>query len=90
MYFSIALLYNMLYNNAGGRYMIIENYSTVRQNLKAFCDKVVEEDEDLIITRKEHSDVVMMSLERYSKIMQLEELLKLAQKNSITESRKDG
>lgn len=67
--------------------MITENYSTVRQNLKAFCDKVSEENVDLIITRKEHSDVVMMSLERYSQILQLEKLLELAQKNSNTESK---
>lgn len=60
--------------------MITENYSTVRQNLKTFCDKVVEENVDLIITRKEHSDVVMMSLERYSQILELEKLLQLAEK----------
>lgn len=60
--------------------MITENYSTVRQNLKTFCDKVAEENVDLIITRKEHSDVVMMSLERYSQILELEKLLQLAEK----------
>ena len=59
--------------------MITENYSTVRQNLKAFCDRVAEENVDLIVTRKEHSDVVMMSLERYSRILDLEKLIKLAE-----------
>lgn len=68
--------------------MMTENYSTVRQNLKAFCDKVSEENEDLIITRKEHQDVVMMSLERYSQIMELERLLKIAEKCAAIERRK--
>ena len=57
--------------------MIIENYTTVRQNLKSFCDKVAEEQVDLLITRTNHDDVVMMSLERYGKILELEKILEL-------------
>lgn len=48
--------------------MLAANYTTLRNNLKEYCDRVYDEDEILIITRKEERNVVMMSMEQYSRI----------------------
>lgn len=48
--------------------MIVENYSNVRQNLKKFCDMVVENNEELIITRREGKNVVVMSVDMYNSL----------------------
>lgn len=53
--------------------MITEYYSKVRQNLKQICDKVVEQDEEVIVVRKNHEDVVIMSLNKYRQLMKLME-----------------
>lgn len=34
--------------------MIAVNYTNIRENLKAYCDKVNDEDETVIITRKDN------------------------------------
>ena len=49
--------------------MLAVNYSTVRNNLKEYCDTVYANEETLIITRKEEQNVVLMSLDKYNKIM---------------------
>lgn len=49
--------------------MLAVNYSTVRNNLKDFCDKVSDEAETVIVTRKNEKNIVMMSLEQYNQIM---------------------
>lgn len=48
--------------------MIAANYTTLRNNLKEYCDRVYDEGEILVITRKEERNVVMMSMEQYSRI----------------------
>lgn len=53
--------------------MVTEYYSTARQNFKAICDRVVQEQEDVIIVRKNHEDVVLISLDRYREFMNLKE-----------------
>lgn len=50
------------------RKMLAVNYSTIRNNLKDYCDKVVEQDETVIVTRKGDKNVVIMSLERYNNL----------------------
>ena len=50
--------------------MIAVNYSTIRENLKAYCDKVTEDYETVIVTRKDEKNVVMISLEEYNNIME--------------------
>ena len=52
--------------------MITEYFSKVRQNFKAFCDIVVEKDEEVIVVRQNHQDVVIMSLDKYSRLMDKE------------------
>lgn len=72
--------------------MLAANYSTLRSNLKEYCDKVCDADETLIITRKENRNVVMMSLEKYTQlekqIRNAEYLAKLAlAKEQVKEGR---
>ena len=49
--------------------MLAVNYSNIRKNLKEYCDKATEEDETIIVTRKNEKNVVIMSLEQYNSIM---------------------
>ena len=49
--------------------MLAVNYSTIRNNLKDYCDRATDEDETVIVTRKNEKNVVIMSLEQYNSIM---------------------
>lgn len=46
--------------------MLAANYSTVRRDLKAFCDKVTDENETVIVTRKNEKNVVLLSLDQWN------------------------
>lgn len=48
--------------------MISANFSTVRSNFKDFCDKVTDEAETVIVTRKEGKNVVIISVDRYNEM----------------------
>ena len=50
--------------------MLAANPSDVRRNMKDFMDKVVDENEALIITRPGGRDVVMLSKGEYDNIME--------------------
>ncbi len=50
--------------------MLATNYSDMRNNLKKYCDKVTNDFETIIITRKNNSNVVLMSEEEYNNIME--------------------
>ena len=49
--------------------MLAVNYSTIRNKLKEFCDKVTDDYETVIVTRKGEKNVVIISLEEYNSIM---------------------
>jgi len=49
--------------------MLAVNYSTIRSNLKSYCDKVTDNGETIIVTRKEEKNVVILSLEKYNQLM---------------------
>ncbi len=49
--------------------MLAVNYSTIRNNLKDYCDRATDEAETVIVTRKNEKNVVLMSLEQYNSIM---------------------
>ncbi len=49
--------------------MLAVNYSTIRNNLKEYCDKVTNENETVIVTRKDEKNVVIISLEEYNTII---------------------
>lgn len=46
--------------------MLAVNYSTIRNKLKDYCDKVTDEHETVIVTRKDEKNVVLISLEEYN------------------------
>ncbi|MCL2605498.1 MAG: type II toxin-antitoxin system prevent-host-death family antitoxin [Defluviitaleaceae bacterium] len=46
--------------------MLAVNYSTIRNNLKNYCDKATDERETVIITRKDERNVVLLSLIEYN------------------------
>ena len=48
--------------------MLAVNYSTLRNNMKAYCDKATDESETVIVTRKNEKNVVIMSLEKYNNL----------------------
>lgn len=71
--------------------MLAVNYTTVRNNLKEYCDRVYDENEILIVTRKEDRNVVMMSLEQYSRIEKyLRNLQYLSMLKESDEQLRDG
>ena len=46
--------------------MLAVNYTTMRNNLKNYCDKATDEHETVIVTRKDEKNIVIMSLENYN------------------------
>jgi antitoxin YefM len=48
--------------------MLAVNYSTIRNNLKDYCDKATELEETVIVTRKNEKNVVIISLEKYNQL----------------------
>lgn len=49
--------------------MLAVNYSTIRSNLKDYCDKATDENETVIVTRKDEKNVVLISLEKYNEFI---------------------
>ena len=49
--------------------MLDVNYSNIRKKFKDYCDKVTNEFETVIVTRKDEKNVVIISLEEYNTIM---------------------
>lgn len=50
--------------------MLAANYSNVRESLKHYCDRVNDEAEVLIVTRKSGGNVVMLSEDQYNNLME--------------------
>lgn len=48
--------------------MLATNYTTVRNNLKSYCDLASDKNETIIITRKDDKNVVMLSLDHYNEM----------------------
>ena len=46
--------------------MIAVNYSTIRNKLKDYCDRVTDDCETVIVTRKDEKNVVLISLDEYN------------------------
>lgn len=46
--------------------MLAVNYSTIRGNLKTYCDKVSDNNETVIVTRKGEKNVVIISLDEWN------------------------
>ncbi len=50
--------------------MLAVNYTNLRDNMKMYMDKVTEDYETMIVTRKDHKNVVMISEEAYNNLME--------------------
>jgi len=68
----LAFLYLFQYNRFRKDviFMVAVNFSTLRNNLKAYCDTAARDAETIIVTRKNDDNVVMMSLESYNNLME--------------------
>ena len=52
--------------------MLAINFTTARGRFKDFCDKVTDDGETVIVTRKAEKNVVIISAERYSELEKAE------------------
>lgn len=50
--------------------MLAVNYTNLRDNMKKYMDKVTDEYETMIVTRKDNKNVVMLSEEAYNNLME--------------------
>ena len=50
--------------------MIAVNYTTLRENMKSCMDKVTDDYETIIVTRKDNKNVVIISEEAYNNLME--------------------
>lgn len=50
--------------------MLAVNYTNLRDNMKSYMDKVTDDYETMIVTRKDHKNVVMLSEETYNNLME--------------------
>jgi antitoxin YefM len=51
--------------------MIAANYTTVRDNLKNYCDRAYREKETVIVTRKNEENVVIISLDEWNALQKM-------------------
>lgn len=54
----------------GGDYMLAVNYTNLRDNMKTYMDKVTNDYETMIVTRKDNKNIVMLSEESYNNLME--------------------
>lgn len=50
--------------------MLAANYSTVRENFKAYCDKANNDFETIVVTRKDGGNVILLSEAEYNNLME--------------------
>lgn len=50
--------------------MLAVNYTTLRENMKTYMDKITDDYETIIVTRKDNKNVVMLSEESYNNMME--------------------
>jgi len=50
--------------------MLAVNYTTLRENMKTYMDKVTDDYETMIITRKDNRNIVMISEEMYNNLLE--------------------
>jgi len=50
--------------------MLAVNYTNLRENMKAYMDRVTDDYETMIVTRKDNKNVVMLSEESYNNLME--------------------
>ena len=50
--------------------MFAVNYTNLRENMKMYMDKVTDDYETMIVTRKNNKNVVMLSEDSYNNLME--------------------
>ena len=50
--------------------MLATNFTNLRNNFKDYCDKVIDDAQPVIITRKNDKNVVLISLDEYNKMQE--------------------
>ena len=50
--------------------MLAVNYTNLRDNMKTYMDRVTNDYETMIVTRKDNRNVVMLSEETYNNLME--------------------
>lgn len=50
--------------------MFAVNYSDARNNFKSICDRITQNSETVIVTRKKNDNIIMMSLEEYNNLLE--------------------
>ena len=50
--------------------MLAVNYTNLRENMKSYMDRVTDDYETLIVTRKDNKNVVMLSEAAYNNLME--------------------
>ena len=50
--------------------MLAVNYTNLRDNIKTYMDRVTDDYETMIVTRKDNKNVVMLSEETYNNLME--------------------
>lgn len=50
--------------------MLAVNYTNLRDNMKMYMDKVTDDYETMIVTRKDNKNIVMISEESYNNLME--------------------
>lgn len=69
--------------------MLSVSYTNLRRNLKTCFDKIVDDNETMIITRKDNKNVVLISEEAYNNILENEYITSTkANYNWLMESKK--
>ena len=51
------------------------NYSDLRRNLRTYLDRVYDNNETIIIARKDNENVVMVSIDEYNSLVETTHLL---------------
>lgn len=50
--------------------MLAVNFTNMRDNFKTYCDKVNDDYETVIVTRKDNRNVVIISQDQYNNLME--------------------
>jgi antitoxin YefM len=66
--------------------MKVVNYTDLRLNLKKWLDLVVDDVEELVVTRKNHKDLVLISLDEYNSLKETNYLLSGKNREKILKS----
>lgn len=50
--------------------MLATNYTSLRENMKEYMDKITDECETMVITRKNNNNIIMLSESSYNNLLE--------------------